>query len=369
MNSRHRHTGSQSGGRPRFFFLLFLVVTVSMIFFVVNITAFQFELQQDWLVPAESSYSQIHQTAELHRFVSKAKEQMSLNDRKGLPRPLGKEIHYKVTKFQLSAGTSTSFQFSLQLLNDGANNSTEKVRTELSYSNYTSEDRIICRPRHPYIMIFQHFSQVAFPCWSILRRFPNSQRMMEIAESGRFRQRWITDMLEVFQSSGISINSKATNMDDAKNEWVATPNKTAESGWQHVISDEDPLEVEIVGPTYFIDQQDVIALQQHLLGEDYISNKAGSKLPLRVLLVTREGESRNWMYAQEVATEIERIWGDWIEVKLLPKITGSLKEQAVQFHRADIVSKFFVCSSKCFAMTQTLLIYQSILLTFHLHLV
>ena len=150
-------------------------------------------------------------------------------------------------------------------------------------------------------------------------------------------------MLEVFQSSGISINSKANNIDVAKNEWVATPNKTAESGWQHPISEEDPLEVEINPPTYFIDQQDVIALQQHLLGEDYNSKKAGSKLPLRVLLVTREGESRNWIYAQEqeVAKEIEKIWGDWIEVKLLPKITGSLKEQAVQFHRADIVCKLF----------------------------
>ncbi len=259
-----------------------VVCITTVVISMINL--FQFEQKQDWLVPAESSYSQ-KQTAELHRLVFKAKEQMRLNYMEGLPRPLGKEIHYKVTKFQLSAGSSSSFHFSLQL-NDGANNSTEKARTELSYSNYTSGDRIICRPRHPYITIFQHFSQVAFPCWSILRRFPNSQRMMEFAKPERFRQRWITDMLEVFQSSGISINSKANNIDVAKNEWVATPNKTAESGWQHPISEEDPLEVEIFPPTYFIDQQDVIALQQHLLGEDYNSKKAGSKLPLRVLLVT-----------------------------------------------------------------------------------
>ena len=65
---------------------------------------------------------------------------------------------------------------------------------------------------------------------------------------------------------------------------------------------------------------------------------AGSALPLQVLLFQRKGETREWVHAQETANKIKQAWGNWIEVKVLSTLKGnSLKEQALEFHRADII--------------------------------
>ena len=97
---------------------------------------------------------------------------------------------------------------------------------------------------------------------------------------------------------------------------------------------------EVMNTAYFLNQADVQSLQKHLLGEDFIVEKSAEQLlPLRVLIVERKGLGREWIHSNETAHQIEAIWGgkDFVEVTILPNPEGSLKNQALEFHNADIV--------------------------------
>mmetsp|Transcript_12604 Transcript_12604/g.18877 ORF Transcript_12604/g.18877 Transcript_12604/m.18877 type:complete len:464 (+) Transcript_12604:85-1476(+) len=275
----------------------------------------------------------------LRQFVSKAKELLRSGDRDGLTPPLPQEIHYKVSKHQLSTGTSSSFQFSLYPAND-----TTKKTKELAENQYheifSSNDQVICKVHHSMMGHFPHFSQAAFPCWSILQRFPNAKRFMELENRESFKsKRWINDMLNVFESAGISIKKPGgTNTTNQYREWIAAPNNIEQPSWPIPDRKDHPTVFKVDGPSYFINQHDVMSLQQHLLQQDYIARMAGSALPLQVLLFQRKGETREWVHAQETANKIKQAWGNWIEVKVLSTLNGnSLKEQALEFHRADII--------------------------------
>jgi len=69
-----------------------------------------------------------------------------------------------------------------------------------------------------------HFSQVAFPCRSILQRFPNAKhRSMQLRniDLEDLTSEWILDLLQVFRDAGIQVledghghASSASNADD-----------------------------------------------------------------------------------------------------------------------------------------------------------
>ena len=67
-----------------------------------------------------------------------------------------------------------------------------------------------------------HFSQVAFPCWSILQRFPNAKhRSMQLRniDLEDLTSEWILDLLQVFRDAGIQVleDGHASNASNASN--------------------------------------------------------------------------------------------------------------------------------------------------------
>jgi hypothetical protein len=77
-------------------------------------------------------------------------------------------------------------------------------------------------------------------------------------------------------------------------------------------------------------------------------------LPLRILLIERRGYSRHWLFANQTADALKSAFGlhennnndidgsnnnnnSIIEIKILPNPEGSLQDQAIEFHKADII--------------------------------
>ena len=60
-------------------------------------------------------------------------------------------------------------------------------------------------------------------------------------------------------------------------------------------------------------------------------------LPLRVLLIDRAGGSREWSLSHDTASLIEEVWGDDVHVKVVSNFHGSLRDQALEMHNADII--------------------------------
>ena len=159
---------------------------------------------------------------------------------------------------------------------------------------------------------------------------------------------WITDFLKLFETAGIAvkenqpINANVTQwrvrLEDEKKVSSLFPRPNPNKPSQH-------FELETTGPTYFIHQDDAASLQSILLGSDYVGVRH-ELLPIyEFSFIGRTGvdsngmvgTTRQWDFAEETATQIRSVWGDLVEVKVLPNPEGSLKNQALEFHRADVV--------------------------------
>ena len=223
-----------------------------------------------------------------------------------------------------------------------------EVMPEHDYRNTTSKDIIICNLQWKMAHHFPHFAEKAFPCWSVLRQFPNAKRFVEVDRRSSFSKSvWITDFLKLFETAGIAvkenqpINANVTQwrvrLEDEKKVSSLFPRPNPNKPSQH-------FELETTGPTYFIHQDNAASLQCILLGSDYVGVRH-ELLPIyEFSFIGRTGvdsngmvgTTRQWDFAEETATQIRSVWGDLVEVKVLPNPEGSLKNQALEFHRADV---------------------------------
>ena len=140
----------------------------------------------------------------------KVSQQLLQNLQQPMPKATN-GVQYSVNTFQLSLGHSTAFEYSLH--NPKTNqtfmiqNSTSMDETEIH--NMAS---IVCE-LHPVPKLnmnhIPHFSQTAFPCWSILESYPykHVQKFMRFngMVKDQLTSQWIQDLLHVFESQNITL--------------------------------------------------------------------------------------------------------------------------------------------------------------------
>ncbi|KAL3785840.1 hypothetical protein ACHAWO_013133 [Cyclotella atomus] len=298
----------------------------------------------------------------IHRLKSKANAILRESETKALP-PQSKEpnaIHYKASRFQLAPGHSTSFNFSIVHTTSGA------TLHPSQYHNLTNATTIVCSTA---LKVLPHFAQTALPCWSVLRLFPNAYRFLDINNRRDLvvPYSWYHGLLLAFERVGVHIldNDLKSNETFKPPEWRVVMDPIP-SGWQEKNMNMDDNNKDAVStfeqgnPFYFLDQMDMSTLQQAVLGDEYFqySYRDGEKrrpsLPLRILLIERRGYSRHWLFANQTADALKSAFGlhennnndidgsnnnnnNIIEIKILPNPEGSLQDQAIEFHKADII--------------------------------
>lgn len=270
----------------------------------------------------------------IYQLESKANELLRVSEKEGLDPQEGDKVHYRASRFQLAPGHSTSFGFSVTSTNTSSS-LTFKInegKTTNQHMNLTGQTIMCTAP----LQQIPHFAQTAFPCWSILQLFPEAGRMLEInTPLAEIKSPWIQGILQAFQDAGIQIIDTITkaNTTFSLPEWKVQLDPIA-SGWQ-VGGGNDTSQFEQGNPYYFLKQSHMQKLQQIVLGKNF---SRITSLPIEVLLLERKGYSREWIYANQTASDIKSIWDDdLINVKVLPNPEGSLQQQADEFHRANII--------------------------------
>lgn len=291
----------------------------------------------------------------INKLEARAMTILDEGEREGMSHAVPPQVHYTVTKFQLSVGHSSSFTFTVQ--------NAEDVKLKWmdldSYESLTGG--IICymdRIGSLNMNHIPHFSQVAFPCWSILQRFPNANRCLQLRniDLEDLTSEWIMDLLQVFRDAGIQVLEDGhanadeplaaakrnvrrrldyrNNTETRSSDWIATLNKVPSGGFPQKQPDS---KFPIQNSRYFSTHSDVQTLQRYVLGDEYKSVGTAVSLPLRVLLIDRAGGSREWSLSNDTASLIEKVWGDDVHVKVVSNFHGSLRDQALEMHNADII--------------------------------
>lgn len=246
------------------------------------------------------------------------------NQQKGLDPPNGTDIvHYKVSKFQLALGHSTKFPFAIK--------STNGSHVTLDEAQMNLVDRLVCKSPNKHM---PHFAQVAFPCWSTFQLFPNAEHFLQVNLPRAKIGGWNGDLIQAYEEGGIRIIDDAAKLKES-NEYPAweVVLETPASGW---IVNDDKSYYEQGNPEYFLENAHVQSLQKVVLGDSY-KNSSQLFLPLKVLIVARKGHTRELIHANETATKLISLLKQGIEVKVLSNPEGSLQNQALEFHNADII--------------------------------
>ena len=324
--SQHRHLGGPPPLR-KLHTLLVVVVSCCLIYSVF----FQFQDLSLLAPPSRNDFAQLIMPAGeigmIHSFEIQMNKLLREYHHEGLSPPNSSatdKIHYKVSKFQLALGHSTKFPFIIQ--------STNSSGVILDEAQMNSVDRLVCKSPVKHM---PHFAQVAFPCWSTFQLFPNAERFLEVNMPRAKMGGWIGDLIQAYEEGGIQILDDAKKLKESNQypAWEIHLEPVA-SGW---IENDDKSYFEQGNPTYFLENAHVQSLQKIVLGNSYISSSNEVSLPLKVLIVTRKGHSRELIHANETATQLTLLLGQSIEVRVLPNPEGSLQNQALEFHNADII--------------------------------
>eukprot|EP00557_Chaetoceros_sp_GSL56_P013759 CAMPEP_0176484244 /NCGR_PEP_ID=MMETSP0200_2-20121128/4349_1 /TAXON_ID=947934 /ORGANISM="Chaetoceros sp., Strain GSL56" /LENGTH=171 /DNA_ID=CAMNT_0017880701 /DNA_START=330 /DNA_END=845 /DNA_ORIENTATION=+ len=150
------------------------------------------------------------------------------------------------------------------------------------------------------------------------------------------------DLMKTFQDAGIMIlEDHGQNLKNMKAEiekgWRISIDKRNSGGFPGEVGD---AKYSIENSKYFLNHHsDVQALQKQVLGENYFQhhNQKRHRLPLRALLIDRAGVTREWVYSNETALQIKKVWGEDIHVRIISNLNGTLMEQALEFHNSDII--------------------------------
>ena len=288
----------------------------------------------------------------INKLEARAMTILDEGEREGMSHAVPPQVHYTVTKFQLSVGHSSSFTFTVQNAED------IELKWMDSYESLTGGIKCYMDQIHSLDMNhIPHFSQVVFPCWSILQRFPNANRSLQLRniDLKDLTSEWILDLLQVFRDAGIQVLEDGhadadeplaatkrnvrrrldyrNNTETRSSDWIATLNKVPSGGFPQKKHDST---FPIQNSRYFSKHSDVQTLQRYVLGDEYKSVGTVS-LPLRVLLIDRAGGSREWSLSNDTASQIKKVWGDDVHVKVVSNFHGSLRDQALEMHNADII--------------------------------
>jgi len=218
----------------------------------------------------------------------------------------------------------------------------------------TYKGAVICEMNRIHMLNMNHiphFAQVAFPCWSILNQFSAAKKYIKLNkfELTDLSSKWITDLIQIFQDKGIGIvgyqnlvhAEEEEEEKDAydgsfvkKESWTVSINKQSSGTFPRQLEDSRFV---IENSKYFLKYDDVQELQRDVLGRDYIQ-RIQNTLPLRILLIDRAGGTREWIYSNDTSVQIKKIWQeDYIDVKIISSFDGTLHDQAMEIHKADII--------------------------------
>jgi hypothetical protein len=237
------------------------------------------------------------------------------------------KVHYKVSEFQLALGHSSTFHFSIH--------STNSSGIVLNESQYHIVDQILCEAP---VKVIPHFAQAAFPCWSVFQLFPKAERFLDInLRHENIQSEWVFDLIQTYKNEGIKIIDRKIKWERSYKQptWKVALEPPA-SGWQ--VKRDDESYFEQGNPSYFLKMSDIQILQKRVL-DNYFRSHTEISLPICVLIVERKGYSREWVYTNETASQILSIWGadGSVETRILPNPKGPLQNQALEFHKADII--------------------------------
>lgn len=273
----------------------------------------------------------------MRKLEAKAIRLLYRNQREGLGHALPPKTHYAFTTFQLSLGQSTSFTYNL------TNYQNDTLEWNGDISSY--EGRVVCEMNKLHSLNMNHiphFAQVAFPCWSVLHQFASAKRYIKLnrIQLKKLTSKWIIDLMETFQDAGITFLDHGTSEVGPKGieetVWTVSIDKQNNGGFPRELED---LKFSVENSKYFLNSHlDVQALQRHVLATNFTQgSQRRHRMPLRALLIDRAGSTREWIYSNETASQIKQEWGDDIHVKVISTLNGTLHEQAMEMHNADII--------------------------------
>ncbi|GFH59619.1 hypothetical protein CTEN210_16095 [Chaetoceros tenuissimus] len=275
----------------------------------------------------------------------KVSQQLLQNLQQPMPKATN-GVQYSVNKFQLSLGHSTAFEYSLH--------SRKTNHTIVIYNSTSMEETdveniksIVCElhPVHQLNMNhIPHFSQTAFPCWSILQSYPHVQKFMRFngMVKNQLTSEWIQDLLHVFESQNITLLNHGQDVPMALNEsvWYAQLTNGPFGGFpRQVESTKWGPKFELENAQYFLQTEHVHSLQKAILKEKYQEsmNKLSNE-PIRIVLIDRKNHTREWIHAQETKDAIEDMYdASEVVVDIVSNPSGSLQTQANTMHTADII--------------------------------
>ena len=218
-------------------------------------------------------------------------------------------------------------------------------------TNLKCMKRIICEIPEGTLRTFAHFAARLFPCWSALQIFPQKERHIQF----RFEPpgEWNAELLLAIEKSGI----QTTRLDQNRSM------KTSDCDWNIKFIENPPFfrgpalqKVDMNGtsdtfmfeanhdshkwkanpPHYFANQRDVAYLQRIILGPKYIEGVSKEKI-IQVLLLNR-ARSRHIVHGKEIVNGLQNsVLGHLINVTYVPDMKGSLFDQALIMHTADII--------------------------------
>ena len=210
-------------------------------------------------------------------------------------------------------------------------------------------ENLVCHIDRSYTNIgkWQHYVQLAFPCWSLFQRFPDAKHYLDIHPkyappkgmdkgAGKHWQSWIKQLNKQFQQANIQfLATKIWAPADSRCNWIANTTVTQDDfGWADPSGD---------GPLhnfrYFMQQRDISALQRVVLGSEFAAVPATSDQNIQLMILDRQDDAaRRWLHANATLASIQKTWGQIVNARLIPSFQGySLKEQAVAMHTADVI--------------------------------
>ena len=261
------------------------------------------------------------------------------------PRASAPMEDYRATRLQLSPGRALYASLDeFEFRHYSASKAAPPVRVA---PGAACVRRLICHvDRHyPKLLKWQHYVQVAFPCWSLFRRFPTAQHYLDVhatrSPDGAAWQPWIAALNAQFARAGVRLlhdpngTRFALGPPSGKQcDWIANATvKRDDFGWAEPKGD---------GPLhnfrYFMSRDDVADLQRHVLGRHYAPGARNVTARPRLVIVDRQGNPRHWVYAEAALARITAAWGHVLDAKLVRDLSAyAIEGQAQVMHNADIV--------------------------------
>lgn len=209
--------------------------------------------------------------------------------------------------------------------------------------------RVVCIARGKWSTHLPHFGEKAFPCWAGLQRFLDHERF--IMNDSPPRHGWNAELTTAFKKAGITFVRKLEELPkgaekcnwglekkSGKGEFAfpTLPTLKVDSKGTIDATPDDAARWTSNPITYFSRPEDAAALQRVILGSDYLVGPS-TQPKIKVLILNRKG-SRHLTNGDAIVSGLKgSVFGDAIEVVHVHNMEGSLRNQALTMHRADII--------------------------------